>query len=73
MMPATDNKLAGRPWTEPELLSSNHIKLTEENNVIHSDSEILIKKDIVINNKNNEKNEESSKKELSLIKFSPVK
>ncbi len=41
--------------------------------MIHSDSEILIKKDIVINNKNNEKNEESSKKELSLIKFSPVK
>ena len=41
--------------------------------MINSDSEILIKKDIVINNKNNEKNEESSKKELSLIKFSPVK
>ena len=42
-----------------KFINSNHIKETEENNMIHSDSEILIKKDIIINNKNNEKNEES--------------
>ena len=48
-----------------KFINSNHIKETEENNMIHSDSEILIKKDIIINNKNNEKNEESSKKEES--------
>jgi hypothetical protein len=48
-----------------KVININNNKITEENNVIHSDSEIFIKKEIAINNKNAEKNEESSKREES--------